>query len=325
MKLKYFTLLPATIIFLVYATHAEEIKIDLKDKVTLPEKQIVLSDIATISCNNPVLLEKVGRVLLGNTPWPGNVRRIEKDILAVRLKDEGIDVDNHEILYGDTAFSLISVESTTISGDEILMVAREYLLSNLSRSEDEVIIESDRSIQDKLLPANAGDIRLEVTQVEANKDRGNIQLVVRILMNDKLYLKVPVFFHVRLYETIVTSSTKIERNDTLTLDNLTMSRMETTKLSRTTFDKPEDLIGKRALRSILPNTPITPEIVYNAPAVKKGDLVRVFVHSGNLHVVTKGVAKEDGCIGKVIRVKSIDSNKELYGTVEDSTAVKIVF
>lgn len=87
----------------------------------------------------------------------------------------------------------------------------------------------------------------------------------------------------------------------------------------------EDLIGKRASRSILPNTPITPEIVDNSPAIKKGDLVKVFVHSGNLHVVTKGVAKEDGCVGKIIRVKNLDSHKELYGRVEDSTAVKIVF
>lgn len=325
MKLKYFFLLPATILFLIYATIAEEIKIDLKEKVTLPDKQIVLGDIATIFCNNPVLLEKVGNVSLGNTPCPGNVRRIERDLLALRFMEEGIDVNNNKILYGDAAFSLVSVESTTISGDEILSVARDYLLSNLSRSEDEIVIESDRSIPDKLLPANDGNIRLEVTQVETNKDRGNIQLVVRILINDKLYLKVPVFFYVRVYETVVISSTKIDRNDTLTLDNLTMSRMETTKISRTTFDKPEDIIGKRALRLILPNTPITPEVVYNAPAIRKGDLIRVFIHSGNLHVVTKGVAKEDGCVGKIIRVKNIDSNKELYGTVEDSTAVKIIF
>lgn len=325
MKLKYFFLLPATILFLIYATIAEEIKIDLKEKITLPDKQIVLGDIATIFCNNPVLLEKVGNVSLGNTPCPGNVRRIERDLLALRFMEEGIDVNNNKILYGDAAFSLVSVESTTISGDEILRVARDYLLSNLSRSEDEIVIESDRSIPDKLLPANDGNIRLEVTQVETNKDRGNIQLVVRVLINDKVYLKVPVFFYVRVYETVVISSAKIDRNDALTLDNLTMSRMETTKISRTTFDKPEDIIGKRALRLILPNTPITPEIVYNAPAIRKGDLIRVFLHSGNLHVVTKGVAKEDGCVGKIIRVKNIDSNKELYGTVEDSTAVRIIF
>ncbi len=323
MKLKGLILLPATIFFMVHTTVAEIIKIDLKEKVVLPEKQIVLGDIASISCNNPLLLERVSNVFLGNTPWPGNVRKIERDLLAVRLMDEGIDVN--EVTYGSTTVSLVSAESTTITGGEILMAAKEYLLSNLSRSEDEIIIETDRMIQDKLLPASKEDVRLEVTQVETNKDRGNVQLIVRILTNDKLCMKVPVFFNIRLYENIVTSSKKIDRNDTLTLDNLIISRMETTKLSRTVFSKAEELVGKRALRSILPNTPITPELVDNSPAIKKGDLIKVFIHTGNLHVVTKGVAKEDGCVGKIIRVKNIDSNKDLYGKVEDSTAVKIVF
>ncbi|KKO19141.1 MAG: hypothetical protein BROFUL_02124 [Candidatus Brocadia fulgida] len=323
MNLTYVIRLSAIIFLFVHTAVAEEIRIDLKEKVTLPEKQIVLNDIASLSCNNPFLLERVGNIQLGNTPWPGNVRKIERDSLAVRLVDEGIDMS--EVAYSDVAFSLVSVESTTVTGDEILRVAREYLMSSLSRPEDEMIIESDRSIPDKLLPANEGDIHLEVAQVETNKDRGNIQLIVRILINNSLYLKVPVYFHVRVYETVVASRKKIDRNDTLTSDNLTISRMETTKLFKTTFVKMEDLIGKRASRSILPNTPITPEIVDNSPAIKKGDLVKVFVHSGNLHVVTKGVAKEDGCVGKIIRVKNLDSHKELYGRVEDSTAVKIVF
>ena len=30
-------------------------------------------------------------------------------------------------------------------------------------------------------------------------------------------------------------------------------------------------------------------------------------------------------MGKVIRIRNIDSNKELYGKVEDSTTVKIIF
>ena len=152
MNLKGLIPLPAIIFFMMHTTVAEIIKIDLKEKVTLPEKQIVLSDIASISCNNPFLLERISNVLLGNTPWPGNVRKIERDLLSVRLMDEGVDLN--EVTYGSTTVSLVSVESTTITGSEILKAAKEYLLSNLSRSGDEIIIDSDRVMQDKLLPAN---------------------------------------------------------------------------------------------------------------------------------------------------------------------------
>lgn len=322
MKLNFLMLLPAALLFGVHTAVGEKINIEIKDKVTLPEKQIILGDIAYVSCNNPSLLERINNILIGNTPWPGNARKIERDILSARLVDEGIDLK--EVSYGSTTSALVSVESITISGEYILKKAKEYLLSKLFQPEREIIIESDRPPKDKLLPASEGIIRLEVSQTDANKDRGNVQLVVRILINEKLYVKVPVFFNIRVYEDIVTSNRKIDRNDILTLDNLVINRVETTKLAGLTFANIEDLLGKRAIRALSPNAPITAEIVDNPPAIKKGDFIKIFVQTGNLHVVTKGVAKEDGYLGKIIRIKNIDSNKELYGMVEDSSSVKII-
>jgi flagella basal body P-ring formation protein FlgA len=323
MKLNFLMPLPIAMLFTLHAAMGERVNIDLRDKVILPEKQITLEDIAHVSCNDPSLLEKINGILIGNTPWPGNVRKIERDTINARLMDEGIDLN--EITYGSSTSSLVSVESITISGEYILKKAKEYLQSKLFQPEREIIIESDRPPRDKLLPANEGTIHLEVSQIDAHKDRGNVQLIVRIFINDKEYLKVPVFLNIRVYEDVVASSKKIDRNDILNMNNLTIKRTETTKLAGLTFSHVEDLIGKRAIRPILPNTPITAEIVDNPPAIKKGDLIKILIQTRNLHLVTKGVAKEDGYVGKIIRIKNIDSNKELYGRVEDSTSVKIVF
>jgi len=305
MKLNILIFLPVVIFSIIHTAVGEKINIEIRDKVTLPEKQMVLGDIAYVSCNNPSLLERINNIFIGNTPWPGNVRKIEKDVINARLMDEGIDFKG--ITYGSTTSSLITVESIAITG------------------ETEIIIESDRPPMDKLLPANGGDIRWEISQIDANKDRGNVQLVVRISIDEKQYLKIPVFFTIRTYEDIAVPNKKIDRHDILAMDDLVIKRMETTKLAGLTFDNAEELAGKRAIRSILPNIPITAEMIDNPPLIKKGDFIKVSVQSGNLHIVTKGVAKEDGYVGKVIRIKNVDSNKELYGKVEDSTTVKIIF
>ena len=323
MKLNILIFLPVVIFSLIHTAAGEKINIEIRDKVTLPEKQMVLGDIAYVSCNNPSLLERINNIFIGNTPWPGNVRKIEKDVINARLLDEGIDFNG--IAYGSTTSSLITVESIAITGEEIIRKAKEYLLSKLSRPESEIIIESDRPPMDKLLPANGGDIRWEISQIDANKDRGNVQLVVRISIDEKQYLKIPVFFTIRTYEDIAVPNKKIDRHDILAMDDLVIKRMETTKLAGLTFDNAEELAGKRAIRSILPNIPITAEMIDNPPLIKKGDFIKVSIQSGNLHIVTKGVAKEDGYVGKVIRIKNTDSNKELYGKVEDSTTVKIIF
>ena len=323
MKLNILTFLPVVIFSVIPSVLGEKINIEIREKVTLPEKQMVLGDIAYVSCNNPSLLERINNIFNGNTPWPGNVRKIETNTINARLMDEGIDFKG--ITYGSTTSSLITVESIAITGEEIIRKAKEYLLSKLSRPESEIVIESDRPPMDKLLPANGGDIRWEISQIDANKDRGNVQLIVRISIDEKQYLKMPVFFTIRTYEDIVVPNKKIDRHDILAMDDLVIKRMETTKLAGSTFDNIEELVGKRAIRSILPNIPITPEMIDNPPLIKKGDFVKVSVQSGNLHIVTKGVAKEDGYVGKVIRIKNTDSNKELYGKVEDSTTVKIIF
>ena len=323
MKLNILIFLPVLIFSIIHTSVGETINIEMKDKVTLPEKQMVLGDIADVSCNNPSLLDRINNIFVGNTPWPGNARKIGKDIINARLMDEGIDLK--DVAYGSTTSSLIDVESIAITGEEIIKKAKEYLLSKLSRPESEIIIESDRPPMDKLLPAKGGDVLWEISQIDANKNRGNVQLVVRISIDEKQYLKIPVFLTIRTYEDIVIPNKKINRHDILTTDDLVVKRMETTKLAGITFDNIEDLIGKRAIRSILPNLPITTEMIDNPPLIKKGDFIKVFVQTGNLNIVTKGVAKEDGYVGKIIKIKNIDSNKELYGKVEDSTTVKIIF
>lgn len=323
MKLKVFTFLTVVIFSIAHTAVGEKINIKFKDKLTLPEKQMVLSDVAEVSCNDPSLLKKINNIYIGNTPCPGNVRKIERDIISARLMDQGIKPS--EITYGSTTSSLVSVESIIIPGNEIEKKAREFLSSKLSRPENEMIIESDRPPRDILLPDSEGVIHFEVSQIDANKDRGNIQLIVRIFINDKQYLKIPVFFNIRVYEDIVVSNKKINRHDILDTADLVVKRMETTKFADITFDNVKDLVGKRAISPIQPNTPITAEIIDNPPAIKKGDFIKVLVQSDNFHITTKGVAKEDGYLGKIIRVKNIDSNKELYGKVEDSATVKIIF
>ncbi len=56
MKLNTLIFLPVIIFSLMHTAAGEKIRIEIKDKVTIPEKHMVLSDIAYVSCNNPSLL-----------------------------------------------------------------------------------------------------------------------------------------------------------------------------------------------------------------------------------------------------------------------------
>ncbi len=312
----------AVALFAIHNVYGGKITIELQDRVVLPEKQMVLGDIAYVSCGDPVLLERANNILIGNTPNVGNVRRIETAIIAARLMDEGINLN--EVTYGSATATLVSVKSTTVRGEEMVKKAREYLAEKMPSYGNEIVIESDRVPADKILPANDEDVRLEVSPAEGNRDRGNVQVFVRIFIKDKQYLKIPVFFNVRVYENVVAASRKIGRGEILAEDDLVVESIETTKLLASTFSSIDDLVGKRITRLIQPYTPITPEIIDNPPLIKRGECIKLLLQSGNLIVVAKGVAKEDGHLGKIIKVKNIDSKKEIQGRVEDASTVKVI-
>jgi len=322
MKLKSVLFIPIIIFSLTPVILGKNIHLELKENVTLSEKEILLGDVTYISCDDSELTQRLNNIFIGYTPLPGSVRKVEKNIINSRLLDKGVNLK--DVVYGGADSSMVSVESIAIPGDEILQAAKDYLLSTLDLlPKSDVVIETDRPPRDKLLP-RGGPLHLEISRVNENKKRGRILVVVRIYVDEKQCQKIPVYFNVRTYENIVVAKKRLKRDDLLTHDNLILKRIETTNSLGATFDEIGPLIGKKMVRSILPHKPITDEIIENPALIKRGDFVKILVQIGNLRVMSKGIAKEDGYVGKVIRVKNVDSQKELYGKVKDHTTVKII-
>ncbi|MBE7548146.1 hypothetical protein KsCSTR_39670 [Candidatus Kuenenia stuttgartiensis] len=317
------------IIFIMFAivsvSFGQQITVELKESVSLPEKEVTLGDIADLSCSDADLLKRAHNVFIGNTPWPGNVRKIEKNIIASRMLDAGINPN--KVSFGRNDFTMISVESFTITGDEILQTAKEFVITKLAYSErnEEIVVEAERPPNDIMLPLGGGIMRIEVSQVNANKSSGRVQVVVRIYLDEKQYHKIPMYFTIRRYEEIVVANRKINRNDILTTKDICIKRIETTSMPGfTTIDSVEPLLGKRVLYTIPPGKPLTQNMVDDPAVIKKGELVKILVKIGNLSILTKGVAKEDGYKGRAIKVMNLDTKKELYGEVQDDCTVKII-
>ena len=54
---------------------ADKIEINLLDRVTLNEKTVTFSDVATVSGDDVDLVNKINRIEIGSTPLPNNVRK----------------------------------------------------------------------------------------------------------------------------------------------------------------------------------------------------------------------------------------------------------
>jgi flagella basal body P-ring formation protein FlgA len=302
---------------------ADKVEINLLDKVTLNEKTVTFSDVATVTGDDVDLVNRINKIEIGNTPWPNSVRKIGVDFMKMRLKLSNVKIS--DVVFKKAKSVEVSVQSTKITGQEIAQKAKEHLLSILSVADQETTIELIRFPGDQWVPRKRSEVDIDVSLVDSSKDRGNIDLIVSATSNNLPLFKVPVNFKVRVFEYVAISRKRIGRHRNLTRDNIFMDKRETTKIRGIAFSSIENLIGKMTTMAVQPNTILTEGIVEVPPTVKQGSLIKMFIKANGFKIVTKGLAQQTGYTGDVIKVKNLDSKKMLYGKIVDSDKVQIVF
>jgi flagellar basal body P-ring formation protein FlgA len=314
----------AIVMFLcIYTASANQVEINIKDKVTLKEKTIIISDIATVTGENVELVKKISNIKIGRTPWANNFRKIDADFLKIRLRTSNINLS--DIVFNGARAVTISVEATKITGTEIAQKAKEYLLSVLPVMDRETTIELERMPADQWVPRKRDEIVLDVSLADSNKDRGNMELIVSARSNIVPFFKTSVIFKVRVFEDVAIAKRKIERHQRINKGDLFIGRREITEMQGLSFSGTDDLTGKVAVRTILPNAIITENVVETPPTIQRGNVVKLFIEANNFSVVTKGLAQETGRTGEVIKVKNLNSKKMLYGKIVGPERVQIIF
>lgn len=86
-----------------------------------------------------------------------------------------------------------------------------------------------------------------------------------------------------------------------------------------------DVIGKRVKRPIGLNNVVKKDYLQDTYGVKKGDTVILIVQNGNLKISTKGVVREDGAVGDIVRVENASSGKIINGRVVELGMVEVNF
>ncbi|MFQ5963004.1 MAG: flagellar basal body P-ring formation chaperone FlgA [Candidatus Scalinduaceae bacterium] len=307
----------------VHIALADQIEINIKDKVTLKEKTITISDISTVVGDDVALVNRINNIEIGRTPWPNNQRRIGAEYMMMRLR--ALNINLSDIIFKGAKAVIVSVESTKITGAEIAQKAKEYLLSVITSKDRETIIELVRIPGDQWVTKRRDEIVLSVSLADNSKNRGNIEVIVSAPSDDIPFFKIPVFFKVRVFENVAIAKRRINSRQPLTSENVFLGKRETTETRGLAYSSLEDLVDKVAIRTILPNTIITEEILETPPAIKRGNVVKLFIKADNFSIITKGLAQETGYTGEVIKFKNLDTEKVIYGKIIDSENVQIVF
>lgn len=97
------------------------------------------------------------------------------------------------------------------------------------------------------------------------------------------------------------------------------------ELDRGAVDDSSALVGSVAKQELRPGRWVTDQMTEVPKIVKRGQAVTLKLARGPISIVTSGITSEPGARGQVIKVKNVQSNREVYARVVSSDEVQVIF
>lgn len=125
------------------------------------------------------------------------------------------------------------------------------------------------------------------------------------------------------FADVVVAADRIGLRDDLTRENLTVRRMDITKMYEKPITSYEEVAGFRAKRNIRKGTVLTTAAVEVPPDVESGREVTIVYADGRCRITTPGRALQTGSTGEYIKVKNTGSGKIIMARVVDDGSVAV--
>ena len=132
---------------------------------------------------------------------------------------------------------------------------------------------------------------------------------------------VPVRVH--WWATAMVMTRSVSARTLLTQGMLTKKRTDIAGHSGQWSEHIGELTGMRLNRHMNKGDVVLSNFVKRPPLIKRGDLVRIMLDMGRLHVRTAGKALRTAGRGERILVKNLRSHEVLQGVAEDSGVVRV--
>ena len=291
--------------------------------LTFKSEAQVAGDYITL-CNladlPPELAQKCGSALVWSAPPPGQIYTLTQEFLKYRLGQMGL------IQYFPEATlpAAIQVRQTGVllKGEDVAETFRRYVQTHNPYPPDNLHIEVFPLKEPIILPD--AQVTLKALPPRNDKNLGDVTLEIVVLHQGQPLKRLKVNGVVRLKRLVVCSTRPLRAEDTIGPGDIQVMPREVTGLNLDDFYfSPDQVLGHILAKSLGPQEILTSRHLSNQPIIKRGDEVTVVLDQNGLEVSTKGVAREQGYLGKNIRVVNPKSKKEFDALVVNAKTVKV--
>ena len=281
--------------------------------------QITLGDVAEIQGESTDTVARMRHVLLGQAPPAGVERLLSKSTLVTQLKHQGLWTQ--EIQFQGALQIRVRRASQRLDPQHLETVVRQALSRRLPQTTQPTSIRNIRGLSPVSVPL--GPVQYEVTVPGHHMLLGSTSFTLSIQVAGKVAKQLHGTATIAVAQEVVSLVRPVAQGEIITADAVSRTQVQVTQPLRQVMTQPEDIIGKRARRSLAGNAPLSTQDVTTVAVVHRGDMVHIVLESPLLKVSTPGEALEAGKPGDTIRVKNISSNREVRAQVIDKQTVRI--
>jgi flagella basal body P-ring formation protein FlgA len=299
---------------------AAPIVVSLRPDSTVRGPEIRLGEIADVQGGDAAAIERLRAVQVAKAPLPGLTRSLDASYLKARLRMAQVDMAGLVLDFPPTVS--VTTVGQQISAADLISAVREHILA--ARPEDALRLSVQPSATPPPLLVPAGRLELRVRSKAAAELMGTVSATVEAWVDGVMARTVSVPVRVGLVAEVLVAARPIARAQTIGLDDVRIERRELAA-GQESLREPGAALGRRAVRNIALGEPVLASLVNDPPLVRRGDIVQLRAEGRGVRAVTQGEAKEDGKAGEVIRVRSLTSNREVYGQVDAERSVRVQF
>lgn len=312
-----FTLIVAGVL-VAPACYALEVAIN--EKATVQDDVILLKDIASFSPEADPRVKELGELELGAAPYPGQTLTLNARYLISHL---GQNITENDIKVKIPETLVVSRTAQVVDSDKIKRIFKNHILSNTSWPAEDITFVTITTPARLILPE--GRLDWEIRDRNSDNHIGNVHLVVVFRVDGKPIRKVSVSGTIRIRQMAIRAARNLRPGDLIENEDISFSSEEMNYIPKETLSDRNEIIGKRAVRSIRENQLITAGMVEDPPVVEKGSKVLIKAESDRILITTIGKVLEDGRTGDLVKVVNVSSGKEIYARVKGPDLVVVSF
>ncbi len=309
-------------LFLSLACAAESIgaTITLQDETSVVAPVVRLSDLGTITGTEPQdQLEALGFVPISSSPAPSETMILSINAIAYSLSASGVDLSG--LRFEGAAQAHVRREYALVSVDEFQKVFSEHVSERTGWPRDSFIANPPKNMQPVPVPVGTRKIIAETFPEE--DFQGSVFVRFQIWIDETLYRELAHRFLIERYVKALVASHKISRGQYVDASDVEVKKVEQSRLDDESFVTEEEIAGLQAVRTIYPDTVLTPDLLTMPPLVRRGQHASVVVSGDGFNIMTRGRVLENGTADQLVRVRLLSSRKIVKARVVDSKTLKM--